>query len=110
VFCVKANDIGFVQICSVGHVAHKWCSQPNLNSGVKLGNLLFSTSLLLSGNNYQKLALFYKFMNIRAPHASFHTRVQAHYTSPAVSQYWCDLQQLAISDLVSKEVVVAGKI
>lgn len=45
------------------HKKGNWASQPRLE-GMYAGNLLLPTSLLLSGNNYRKVALMAKFFNL----------------------------------------------
>ena len=52
------------QTCTNNHIAHRWCSQPILNRRVHSGDVLFSAALLASGNNFQKLSLFAKFLKL----------------------------------------------
>ena len=46
-----------------GHSSGTWASQPMLH-GMYAGNLLVPACLLLSGNNFAKLALMAKFLNL----------------------------------------------
>ena len=53
------------QTCEGGHPVHKWSSQPYLSlKGTSAGDFLLATNILISGNNYQKIALLFKFMNL----------------------------------------------
>jgi hypothetical protein len=48
---------------SKAHVNGSWCSQPR-TGGMYSANLLVPIALILSGNNYRKLALFSKFLGL----------------------------------------------
>ena len=64
----------FFQTCEGGHRVHKWSSQPYLSSkGTTAGDFLLATNILISGNNYQKVALLFKFMKLGMSyiHSSF---------------------------------------
>lgn len=63
-FCQKSETelgYGIKRICSNKHIAHKWCSQALLNRGLHSGNALISASLVVTGNNFRKLALIVRF-------------------------------------------------
>lgn len=83
-------------------------SQSRLPNGVLTGNFLFCSSVVLSGNNYAKLALFGRFLNMGVPGRSSFTRIQTHYVVPQVNRYWEMTQAGILRQLKDKEVVIAG--
>ncbi|XP_074543342.1 uncharacterized protein LOC141803280 [Halichoeres trimaculatus] len=50
--------------CSNGHSVWKWNSQPLLKFGMQFGDLMLSSSILLSGSSYTKVGLLFKHMNM----------------------------------------------
>jgi len=78
----------YFQESEAGHLCHVWSSQPVLKWGLYCGDLRMSAAVLFSGNNYQKVALMAKYLNMpcMGP-VSFH-RLQRHYLVPAVEQVW----------------------
>lgn len=50
------------QQCPQGHFI--WSSQPALKFGSQLGDFLMASYILLSGNNYTKVKLLFRFMNM----------------------------------------------
>ncbi|XP_074542687.1 uncharacterized protein LOC141802824 [Halichoeres trimaculatus] len=50
--------------CSNGHSVWKWNSQPQLKFGMQSGDLMLSSSILLSGSSYTKVGLLFKHMNM----------------------------------------------
>ncbi|KAK0141126.1 hypothetical protein N1851_021866 [Merluccius polli] len=53
-----------IRMCPRGHTVWRWSSQPSLKYGMSSGDFMLATNLLLSGNNYAKIELLFKFMNI----------------------------------------------
>ncbi|XP_059378891.1 uncharacterized protein LOC132114662 [Carassius carassius] len=51
-------------ICCNGHTVWKWSSQPNFKYGMLAGDFMLACNILLSGNNYAKISLLFKFMNM----------------------------------------------
>ncbi|XP_016116920.1 uncharacterized protein [Sinocyclocheilus grahami] len=51
-------------ICSSDHTVWKWSSQPTFTHGMLIGDFMLATNILLSGNNYAKIALLFKFMRM----------------------------------------------
>ncbi|XP_060591591.1 uncharacterized protein LOC132746454 [Ruditapes philippinarum] len=52
-------------VCQSGHVSMSWCSQPVLNKRLHSGDFLICASILMSGNNYGKLALWAEMMHLK---------------------------------------------
>ncbi|XP_061184341.1 uncharacterized protein LOC133192340 [Saccostrea echinata] len=86
-------------ICRNTHIADKWCSQPILNRGLHGGDLMFASSILFSGNNFNKMELFAKFLQMGFPSQSSFTRLQRQYLVPSVDELWSQKQEELIAEL-----------
>lgn len=75
---------------------------------MQAGDFLLSTNILLSGNNYAKVALLLKFMNIRMVNPATHYTIQDTYCVDAIKEYWEEKRSEAISRLQGKDVVLLG--
>ncbi|XP_065150413.1 uncharacterized protein [Paramisgurnus dabryanus] len=94
-------------ICLRGHVVWKWFSQPKFSQGMHAGDFLLSTNILLSGNNYTKIALLFKFMNMRMVNQTTFFRIQDHFCIDTIIDYWETKRTEIIRQLQSKQSVVA---
>ena len=101
-------DILFLQVCSNGHLAKKWCSQPLLNRRLHSGDLMLSAASLLSGNNFQKISDFAKVMKLPLVNISTYHRIQRTYLVPSIDQFWINHQTSTLEDYIGKDVVVLG--
>ncbi|XP_070545555.1 uncharacterized protein [Ptychodera flava] len=94
--------------CPANHTNFKWCSQPLLNRRLHSGDLITSAAILLSGNNYGKIHLFAKMLNLKiVSKATFH-KIQKHYLVPSIDEYWLKHQQNMIDKHKDKNLVVLG--
>ena len=99
-----------LQKCAKGHKGARWASQPRLRQrGVYAGNFLLATNILLSGNNFAKVALLMQFMRLGMIARSDFNRVQSLYAVPAILEYWGELSAATIHGLQGKSIVLAGK-
>ncbi|XP_073669281.1 uncharacterized protein [Paramisgurnus dabryanus] len=94
--------------CPNGHCLWRWNSQPVMKFGMQAGDFLLSTNILLSGNNYAKVALLFKFMNMRMVNRSTHFTIQDTYCIDPIKEFWEEKRSEAISRLQGKEVVLLG--
>ena len=79
-----------------------------LKFGMQAGDFLLSSNILLSGNNYAKVALLLKFMNIRMVNPTTHYTIQDTYCVDTIKEYWEEKRSEAISRLQGKDVVLLG--
>ncbi|XP_022339797.1 uncharacterized protein LOC111134747 [Crassostrea virginica] len=109
---IQLNHVGSAVylkwICPNSHVAEKWCSQPVLNRGLHGGDLMISSAILFSGNNFNKMELFAKFMQMGFPNQSSFTRLQRRYLVPAVDQLWDEKQMEMVEEMAEKDLVLLG--
>nr|XP_022309859.1 uncharacterized protein LOC111115422 isoform X3 [Crassostrea virginica] len=94
--------------CTNNHVAHRWCSQPILNRRVHSGDVLFSAALLASGNNFQKLSLFAKFLKLPILSVSSFTKIQRTYVIPTIEEIWTKHQNEILENFRGSDVVLLG--
>ncbi|KAF0022279.1 hypothetical protein F2P81_025455 [Scophthalmus maximus] len=92
------------KICPNGHCLWRWNSQSVLMFGMQAGGFLLSTNILLSGNNYAKIALLLKFMNIRMVNPNTHFTTQDTYCVDTIKEYW-EEKSYTTMELDTKEIV-----
>ncbi|XP_038592426.1 uncharacterized protein LOC119916466 isoform X2 [Micropterus salmoides] len=93
-------------ICPNGHSLWRWNSQPVMKCGTQAGDLLLSTNILLSGNDYAKVALLFKFMNMGMVKKNTFVSIQDAYCVDTVKSFWEERRTEALSGLQGKDVVV----
>nr|XP_054591704.1 uncharacterized protein LOC107377186 isoform X1 [Nothobranchius furzeri] len=93
--------------CPRGHKLWSWNSQPKLKYGMQGGDFMLSTNILLSGNNFSKIALLFRFMNIRMVTSKTFYSVQGTYCLKSIQQFWEEKRNAIIKKLQSKDRVVA---
>lgn len=84
-------------------------SQPIIKKGKPLGDLMLSSSIVLSGNNYGKIKLLAKHMNLSMITEPTFYRYQRLYVFPAVLEYWEDLVKSNRKRLAQKPVILLGE-
>ncbi|VDI48769.1 Hypothetical predicted protein, partial [Mytilus galloprovincialis] len=95
-------------VCQNKHLAHKWCSQPILNRRLHSGDLVFSAGILLSGNNYQKIADLAKFIRLPILCNSTFLKIQRTYLIPSIDSFWVQSQDMVLQEFCDKEIVILG--
>ena len=99
-----------LQFCPFGHSLWKWNSQPLLKFGMQGGDFMLSTNILLSGNNYRKIALLFQFMKMGMVAQSTFFKIQDTYCVEPVEQFWERNRADVLTRLRQKDrVVVLGK-
>ncbi|CAL8378877.1 unnamed protein product [Boreogadus saida] len=82
----------------------RWNSQPTLKYGMHADDFMLSSSILLSWNNYGKVALLFKFMNLGIVHRTTFFKIQDVYCVDAIEDYWDD-KSTVLMDNDSKEII-----
>ena len=70
---------------------HKWLSQPVIHQ-MTVADYLLSTSVVTFGNNFQKISLLARCMNLNMVSRSSFFKVQKHYTLPVIRDFWKEIQ------------------
>ncbi|XP_037623771.1 uncharacterized protein LOC119487169 [Sebastes umbrosus] len=90
-----------------GHIVWRSSSQSALKYGMLIGDFMLAVNILLSGNNYAKVALLFKFMNMGMVGRSTFFKIQDTYCVDTIKQFWEEKRGLVISQLKPKASVVA---
>jgi len=69
---------------------------------------MLSTNILLSGNNYAKIALLFRFMNMGIVDPNTFFAIQDTYCVDSIKKYWMEKRADVIARLQDKDVVVLG--
>ncbi|XP_044034394.1 uncharacterized protein LOC122867536 isoform X2 [Siniperca chuatsi] len=93
-------------VCPNGHSVWRWNSQPVMKFGMQAGDFLLSTNILLSGSNYAKVALLFKFMNMGMVNKNTFFSIQDTFCVDTVKDFWEERRSEALSRLQGKDVVV----
>ena len=109
-FHLYSNSIPFyrLQKCSNDHLQWRWNSQPQFKFGMQAGDFMMATNILLSGNNYLKIAHLFRYMNMRAVDETTFYRIQAEYLVDSIKSFWEDHRRNVLADLQGKDVVALG--
>ncbi|XP_066305016.1 uncharacterized protein [Branchiostoma lanceolatum] len=70
------------------------------------GDFMLSSSILLSGNNYGKVSLLCKFMNLGCVCDTTFRKIQVQYCVPVIDTFWQRRLQVLINELKQREEVV----
>lgn len=101
--CVK------YKISCHGGCEFTWKSQPYISSHQPCGNLLISSAILTTGNNFNNIHNFAKAMNLCLLSPSTHKKIQAATIFPVVQEQWNIERQKVVEDLrVRENFVLAG--
>ena len=107
----------------IGGVLQVSWNCPNNHSGYlvssqvlcqKNGQDIYSTSLLLalglvpSGNHYDKLMLFFKFLGLNFISRQTFNRMQKHYIIPCLSSLWEDMKGEVWKILANEQLILCG--
>ncbi|XP_007896577.1 uncharacterized protein LOC103181728 [Callorhinchus milii] len=93
--------------CSNRHIGGKFCTAPCFKGCIS-SNLQLAASVLISGNNYRKTALLFKFMRLGCISSSNFYKIQRLYGAPAVVQHWKTMQEKLFKKCDGENVVLCG--
>ncbi len=97
--------------CSNSHFGH-WLSSEVLtsrnNNNVYVNDILVSSSVLLSGNNYTKYSLLCKALNQHIPSISSYSNVQKLYTSTVIMKFWNSMKSVVMEVLDKNAMCLSG--
>ncbi|XP_069016039.1 uncharacterized protein [Embiotoca jacksoni] len=98
--------------CPLGHTVWRWSSQPSLRCGMLLGDFMLAMNIVLSGNDYSKVALLFRFMNTGMVGRSAFSSVQEACCVDAIRRLWEEKRGAIVSRLrpkASVEVLGGGR-
>ena len=69
---------------------------------------MLSAAILFSGNNFSKIRLMARFLNLRLVGTTSFNLIQRTYLVPAVDEMWIEKQTQVLSEFEGQGVVIAG--
>ena len=94
--------------CIHGHLCSEWSSQPLLRHGTNLGDLEFSSAILLSGNNFERIQRMCKFLKMPIVSKTSNSRFQSKYVIPAINKHWETVLAQNRARALGKDVIMLG--
>ncbi|XP_026177256.1 uncharacterized protein LOC113138747 [Mastacembelus armatus] len=95
-------------VCPSGHTVWSWTSQPSMKSGMQVGDFMLATNILLSGNNYEKVALLFKNMNMGMVDPKTFSLIQDTYCVETIKGFWEERRLHTVTKLCDKNLIVLG--
>lgn len=71
------------------------------------GDFMVATNILLSGNNFSKIALFFRYMNIGVVSPKSFRLMQSHYFIDSIKDFWEKKRASIIDRLRQKDSIAA---
>ncbi|KAJ8271057.1 hypothetical protein GJAV_G00122270 [Gymnothorax javanicus] len=93
-------------ICPNNHCVWQWNSQPTFRYGMQAGDFMLASNILLSGNNYAKVALLFKFMNMGIVERSTFLKIQDTNCVDTITDFWHEKRAEMLSKLQPEDNVV----
>lgn len=97
----------FVTLTCINDHKTFWKSQPMLE-GMAAGNLLMSSSILLSGSSYNKVASLADILKLKFFSEKTFYNIQDKYLFPVINEFWEQEQQSVFADLNNKDLWLSG--
>ena len=88
----------FVTLECMNNHKYSWQSQPMLE-GMEAGNLLPSSSILLSGSTFTKVASLADILNLKIFSEKTFYNIQNKYLIPVINEFWLKEQISTFSEL-----------
>jgi hypothetical protein len=107
-------DAGVLKVsweCSEGHFgfltsSRKLCEKNGQN--IYVNTLLLAAAVLISGNNFDKMELFSKFLGLSFISKATYNRIQTHYVIPEVKIYWEEMKNKIWDVLAGESTILCG--
>ncbi|ROL51087.1 hypothetical protein DPX16_14618 [Anabarilius grahami] len=93
--------------CPNGHIVWRWSSQPTVKYRMQAGDFMLATNILLSGSNYSKVALLFKFNMGMVDSSTFYT-IQDTYCVDTIKEVWNDKRAEIVHRLQNRDVVIVA--
>lgn len=108
---VEASVLLITHKCSQGH-GGVWSSSSVLGEkrGQKLyvSSVLLASSVLVSGNNFEKVSLLAKSMNLNFVSSTTFSRIQSLYALPSIRDLWNNMKEVIWKVFENDVLVVCG--
>ena len=97
----------FVTLECMNNHKYSWQSQPMLE-GMAAGNLLLSSSILLSGSTFTKVASLADILNLKIFSEKTFYNIQNKYLLPVINEFWLKEQNSTFSELGGRDLWLSG--
>ncbi|ESO95648.1 hypothetical protein LOTGIDRAFT_160195 [Lottia gigantea] len=102
------TTVYFIWACSKGHTIREWSSQPSLQGEGHLGDLILACGIVMSGCNYNQIALLFKLLNIDCINSESFEYFNCNFVQPKILSYWNSEQREILSALNGRDVILVG--
>ena len=102
----QGTQLFVTRICKNGH-KNFWSSQPMIE-GMAAGNLLLSSSILLSGSTSTKVASLADILKLKFFSERTFYSIQDKYLFPVINEFWHQEQNSVFSELADKDLWLSG--
>lgn len=75
---------------------------------MQAGDFMLATNIVLSGNNYLKIAHLFKYMNMRPVCPATFYQIQDQFLVDTIGSFWEEHRQTILQGLQGKDVVALG--
>ncbi|XP_053550664.1 uncharacterized protein LOC128642041 isoform X1 [Bombina bombina] len=111
IICINKRTLESILIisgeCLAGHQDTLWRSQPTIGQ-MPIGNLLYSASILLSGNHFEKIEEFSQFMGVKAISKQTYYKIQKKYLFPTIHKHWIDDRERNVNRMQDRAITLCG--
>ena len=97
----------FVTLICINDHTFSWQSQPMLER-MAAGNLLLSSSILLTGSTYTRVALLANILNLKFFSENTFYTIQNKYLFPVINEFWLREQNSVFSGLAGQDLWLSG--
>eukprot|EP00079_Xenopus_tropicalis_P015028 XP_004912165.1 PREDICTED: ankyrin repeat domain-containing protein 49 isoform X1 [Xenopus tropicalis] len=104
---IDGSMVNIQLLCRNNHKSLYWNSQP-MTSDMAVGNILMSSSIVLSGLSFQKVKEMYDLFGVQAISHTTFCQHQNKYIFPAIDYNWKKEQQEIFKEIGEDSVVLAG--
>lgn len=105
---VEAGVMCIYWKCTNGHQG-RWTSSKLLcqkeGQNIYTNSILLAAAVIITGNNYDKINLFFQFMNLCFISKATFSRLQRNYAIPAITSLWKEMKT-DVWKLLEKETLI----
>lgn len=78
------------------------------NNPIYTNDVLIPSAVILSGNNYSKISLLFKALNVQIPSDTAFANTQKHYITPTIFDFWKQMTDKTRKVLGGREMCLLG--
>ena len=78
------------------------------NNAIYTNDVLIPSAVVLSGNNYSKISLLFKALNVQVPSHTAFANTQKHYIAPTIFDFWKQMTDKTREVIGNRELCLLG--